>query len=114
MKKLVLAGGLLCCLFAATNAFSQSRITGTVADASGALIPGVSVTATHTQTGVVTTVLSNESGAYNFASLQPGPYKVAAELPGFQSKNYDNVNLGTSDQIRLNFTLTVASVAQSV
>src|SRR5437667_11162833 len=112
MKKLVLAGGLLCCLFAATNAFAQSRISGTVADASGALIPGVSVTATNTQTGVVTTVLSNESGAYNFASLQPGSYKVIAELPGFQIQTYDNVTLGTANPIRLNFTLTVSSVAQ--
>src|SRR5947207_2289907 len=114
MKRGILAAGLLCFLFAATNAFAQSRISGTVADASGALIPGVSVTATNTATGVVTTVLSNESGAYNFASLQPGSYKVNAELPGFQTQTYDNVTLGTSDQIRLNFTLTVATVAQAV
>src|SRR5437764_7922109 len=114
MKRGILAAGLLCFLLAATNAFAQSRISGTVADASGALIPGVSVTATNTQTGVVTTVLSNESGAYNFASLQPGSYKVIAELPGFQMQTYDNVTLGASDQIRLNFTLTVSSVAQSV
>src|SRR5438132_7756659 len=114
MKKIFLTAGLLFFLLAGTNAFAQSRITGTAADASGALIPGVSVTATNTQTGVVTTVVSNESGAYNFASLQPGSYKVAAELPGFKTQTYDNVTLGASDQIRLNFALTVASVAQSV
>src|SRR5262245_15708247 len=114
MKKVIPVAGLVCFLLAATSVFAQSRISGTAADASGALIPGVSVTATNTQTGVVTTVLSNESGAYNFASLQPGSYKVIAELPGFQSRTYDNVNLGTSDQIRLNFALTVATVAQSV
>ncbi len=114
MKKLFLTAGLLCFFLAATNALAQSRISGSVADPAGALIPGVTVTATNTQTGVVTTVLSNESGAYNFASLQPGAYKVAAELPGFQTRTYDNVNLGTSDAIRLNFTLTVANVAQSV
>src|SRR5262245_38570348 len=114
MKKAILGVGLLWVFLAATNGLAQSRISGTASDASGALIPGVSVTATNTQTGVVTTVLSNESGAYNFASLQPGLYKVAAELPGFQTQTYDNVTLGTSDQIRLNFTLTVATVAQSV
>src|SRR5438876_7145705 len=74
MKRLVVTAGLLCIVLAGTNLFAQSRITGTAADGSGALIPGVSVTATNTQTGVVTTVLSNESGAYNFASLQPGMY----------------------------------------
>src|SRR6185503_11010946 len=76
--------------------------------------PGVTVTSTNTATGVMTTVVSNESGAYNFASLQPGAYKLTAELPGFQARSYDNVTLGTSDQLRLNFTLTVANVAQSV
>ena len=114
MKRIFLGAVLLGFLLAGTNAFAQSRISGTVADASGALIPGVSVTATNTQTGVVTTVLSNESGAYNFASLQPGSYRVVAELPGFKTQTYDNVTLGTSDQIRLNFTLTVATVAQAV
>src|SRR5215510_11372461 len=114
MKRFCRTAGLLCFLLAATNALAQSRISGTVGDASGALIPGVSVTATNTETGVVTSVLSNEGGAYNFASLQPGSYKLAAELPGFQTRTYDNVSLGTSDQIRLNFTLTVAAVAQSV
>jgi Carboxypeptidase regulatory-like domain len=114
MNRVILSAGLLCLLLASTNAFAQSRISGTVNDASGALIPGVSVTATNTQTGITTTVLSNESGAYNFASLQPGSYKIIAELPGFQTRTYDNVTLGTSDQLRLNFTLTVATVAQSV
>src|SRR4030095_3229097 len=113
MNRVILSAGLLCLLLASTNAFAQSRISGTVNDASGALIPGVSVTATNTQTGITTTVLSNESGAYNFASLQPGGYKVIAELPGFQSQTYDNVTLGTSDQIRLKFTMAVATVAQS-
>jgi hypothetical protein len=114
MRKIFLGTGLLYLLLTGTNAFSQSRISGTVADASGAVIPGVMVTATNTQTGVVTSVISNESGAYNFASLQPGSYKVNAELPGFKIQTYDNVTLGTADQIRLNFTLTVATVAQSV
>src|SRR6266853_5954689 len=114
MKRVILTAGLLCFLLAATNGFAQSRITGTSADASGALIPGVSVTATNTQTGVVTTVLSNESGAYNFASLQPGSYKVIAELPGFQTQTYTDVQLGGAQQVRLNFTLQVGGLAQNV
>src|SRR4029450_7919112 len=50
----------------------------------------------------------------NFASLQPGVYRVSAELPGFQAHTYTNVQLGNSQQIRLNFTLQVAGVAQSL
>jgi hypothetical protein len=87
---------------------------GTVSDPSGALIPGVTITATNVATGVVASVLTNESGAYNFASLQTGTYKVSAELPGFQTQVYNDVALGVSQQVRLNFTLQVGNVAQSV
>ncbi len=64
-------------------------MSGTVSDTTGALIPGVTVTATNTQTGIVSTVLSNESGTYNFASLQPGTYNLSAELSGFQTHTYE-------------------------
>ncbi len=92
-------------------AFGQSvysTISGTIEDATKALIPGVSITATNTGTGVLTTTLSNEAGAYNFASLSPGTYKVTAELPGFQTETYTNVQLGNAQQLRLNFSLKVA------
>jgi len=114
MKRVLVSAGLLCFLLAGANAFAQSRISGIVNDAQGALIPGVSITATNTETGVMTVVLSNETGAYNFASLPPGTYKLNAELPGFQGQLYDKVVLGQSDQLRFNFKLTVASVAQAV
>src|SRR5438876_549174 len=93
---------------------SNATLGGTVSDASGALIPGVSVTATNTGTGIVTTVLTNEAGAYQFASLQTGSYKVMAQLSGFQVQTYNNVTLGVSQQVRLNFTLQVGGVAQTV
>src|SRR5438093_8336909 len=97
-------------LFQSTNA----TVGGTVQDATGAFIPGVMITATNTGTGIVTTVISNEAGAYQFASLQTGAYKVSAELPGFQTAIYSNVTLGVSQQVRLNFTLQVGTVAQAV
>jgi hypothetical protein len=78
------------------------------------LLPGVTVTGTNNATGVVTTVLSNESGAYNLTSLLPGTYTVKAELPGFQTKSFSEVQLGSAAQVRLNFTLQVAGAAQSV
>jgi hypothetical protein len=85
-----------------------------VSDSTGALIPGVSITATNTQTGIVDTVITNESGTYNFASLQPGVYTFKAELSGFQTQTYSAFQLGLSQQVRLNFTLQVGGVAQSV
>ena len=117
MSKYAFLASCILCLLACTGLIAQTSnatLGGTVGDSSGALIPGVSVTATNAGTGIVTTVLSNESGAYHFASLQPGSYRVSAELPGFQTQTYNNVALGLSQQVRLNITLSVSTVAQSV
>src|SRR5687768_16582926 len=91
----------------------NATLAGTVTDPSGAVIPGVEVTSTQTGTGVVSTVITNESGAYRFGSLQPGPYEVRAALPGFQSQTF-RLTLGTAQQIRQNFTLQVGGVSQTV
>src|SRR5438874_5147852 len=93
MKRLLAAALLLFSVFF-TNTFAQTTnatLGGTVSDASKALIPGVTVTATNTGTGIVSTVLTNETGAYNFPSLQTGTYKVTAELAGFQTQTYSEI-----------------------
>src|SRR5689334_11914978 len=116
MKRLYSAVLLLCFVFFA-NAFAQTTnatLGGTVSDASRALIPGVTVTATNTATGIVSTTVTNETGSYNFPSLQTGTYKVTAELPGFQTQTYSDVTLGVSQQVRLNFALQVSGQTQSV
>ncbi len=116
MKRHCLAA-LIVCLALGTHGFAQVGINGTlsgiVSDASGALIPGVEVTAKHVDTGVTSTGLTNESGTYRFASLQPGNYQVTAMLSGFQSQTF-RLTLGTAQQIRQNFTLQVGTVAQAV
>src|SRR6185436_46979 len=86
MKKLLACVLLPAALHVA--AFAQSTnatVGGTVQDPSDAYIPGVMITATNTGTGIVTTVVSNEAGAYQFASLHPGTYDIQASLPGFQT-----------------------------
>src|SRR5882672_10244691 len=106
---------MLVCFVLSTHTFAQTSnatLGGTVSDASGAFIPGVTITATNTATGIAPTVFSNEAGAYQFASLQTGTYRVSAELPGFQTQAYNNVVLGVSQQVRLNFTLQVGGLAQ--
>src|SRR5437868_3096998 len=102
-----LSGALLCLLLSTYSIAQTSNATmgGTVTDASGALIPGVTITATNTATGIVTTLVSNDAGAYQFASLQTGTYRLSAELPGFQTQAYNSVQLGVSQQVRLNFIL---------
>src|SRR5437667_263921 len=79
---------------------SNATLGGTVSDPTGALIPGVTITATNIGTAIVSTVLTNESGAYQFASLQTGTYRVSAELNGFRTQTYNDVALGISQQVR--------------
>ncbi|HZJ44410.1 MAG TPA: carboxypeptidase-like regulatory domain-containing protein, partial [Pyrinomonadaceae bacterium] len=112
--KVLLSLFLMC--VSATAAFAQANasVGGTASDASGALVPGVTVTARNVNTGLSTVVVTNETGNYQFASLQPGIYRLTASLPGFGTKTYEKVELSQSQQARLNFVLEVANVAQAV
>ena len=60
-------------------------IYGTVTDASGAAIPGATVTVTDEAKGTSVTAKSNESGGYSVEHLIPDPYTVKVEAPGFKS-----------------------------
>src|SRR5262245_55123302 len=98
MRRYVFGVGLLLLVLSA-QAFGQSAtatVSGTVSDATNAVLPGVEIVARNNATGVVTTVISNEAGAYNFASLLPGVYTISADLPGFQKQTYTNVDLGNA------------------
>src|SRR5215468_1276593 len=107
--------GLAIVLFSA-NGFGQAigSITGVVQDATEARIPGVSVTATNTATGVKTQALTNESGAYNFSNLSVGPYEVEATLSGFRNAKVANIELRANETKRFNLTLQVANVNTQV
>jgi len=115
-KSFVVATLLITFLFAAQSGFGQvnAGLSGTASDASGALIPGVEVTAKNVNTGITETRLTNEAGSFVFPSLQPGSYTLSAALSGFQTSTYNNVVLGQGQQVRLNFTLQVGAAAQSV
>jgi hypothetical protein len=107
---------MLLCFALPTHSLAQvnASVGGTVSDSSGAIIPKVTVTAKNDNTGVTTTAVTNDAGSYAFSSLQPGTYTVTAENTGFQTASFKNVNLGSGQEVRLNFGLKVAQGAQSV
>jgi hypothetical protein len=97
-----------------TLAQVNATLGGTVSDANGGVIPKVEITAKNVNTGIVTVRTTNETGNFEFPSLQPGTYTLTAALSGFQTATYNNVQLGQGQPVRLNFTLQVGAAAQSV
>src|SRR6476659_10792747 len=87
---------LLCVFHVETTSGQSSYATvgGFVQDPSQAFIPGVTVTATNTQTGVAASAVTNESGTYTISSLLPGTYRLTAELPGFKTQVINDIRLG--------------------
>ena len=90
--------------------FAQARATaadilGTVADESGAALPGVTVTATNTATNQARTAVTDRGGRYYIGALQPGKYTIAAELTGFAVQQRKGVRLVIGQLVEMNFSL---------
>src|SRR5687767_8094035 len=79
-------GFLGCSLTCATLwAQATAEISGSVRDQTGAVLPGVEVTATQTDTGIARNTVTNEAGAYLLPNLPTGPYRLEVSLPGFRT-----------------------------
>jgi hypothetical protein len=115
--------GLLCFLLSlgvllgpANTVQAQERtgtITGTLTDASGGVLPGVTVTITNLQTQRVTTVVTDGSGVYR-AALDPGRYKVDFELSGFARQEMPEVEVLLGRTFTINAALRVGTLAEAV
>ena len=106
-----LASGLTC---ASVWAQATAQISGTVTDPTGALIPGVEVTATQTGTGISRTTVTNETGSYVLPALPLGPYRLEAALPGFQTYAQTGIVLQVNSSPAINVVLEVGQVAQTI
>jgi hypothetical protein len=93
---------------------ANSRITGTVTDRTGAVIPGAMVTAANEATGVAYTQTTTEAGLYSFPSLPAGRYTVRAALAGFKTAITTGNILEVNTPLVLNISLEVGAVIESV
>lgn len=98
--------------------FAQGRLTaadieGTIQDQTGAVLPGVSVTATNTATNQSRAAVTDKGGHYYIGALQPGVYTISAELSGFAPQKRNNVRLLIGQLADLQFTLR-AGVAEAI
>jgi hypothetical protein len=95
--------------------FAQTaQITGRVTDATGAVVPGATVTVTNVATGAERRVVTNETGYYTVPLLPPGEYRIALEQKGFKPITQSGVVLQVDQRAELNFTLEVGTLTESV
>jgi hypothetical protein len=109
-------GGALILLLAAGAAWAQAtaQLSGTVRDESGAVLPGVSVTATQTDTGLVRTTVTDETGGYLLTNLPIGPYRLEVALQGFRTYVQTGLVLEVGGTPTVNAVLGVGALEESV
>jgi hypothetical protein len=89
-------------------------LVGTVRDSSGAAVPGATVTATNTNTGLVLEAVSNETGNYSITNIQPGAYDVAVSLQGFKEFVRTGVPVTANNISRVDLTLEIGGLEETV
>ncbi len=93
---------------------AQGTIVGHVVDPSGAAVTGAKVAITDKDTNITTTLITNETGDYTAAALNPGNYSVSVDAPGFTSTVSGNLLLEVQQTLRQNFKLAVGSASTTV
>src|SRR4051812_48921007 len=108
--------GLISVAVNTTNIWAQAtaQISGTVRDQSGAVLPGVEVTATQTDTGIARMTITNETGTFVLPNLPLGPYKVEAALTGFRTFVQTGVVLQVGSSPAINAVMEVGQVTEQV
>src|SRR5438876_8232006 len=111
-----LLSGLLFIAMTSTLGWAQStaQISGGVSDQSGAVLPGVEITLTQTDTGVKRSAVTNETGSYAMPNLPVGPYKLEAMLPGFSTFVRTGIVLTIGADPVININLSVGQVSETV
>jgi hypothetical protein len=94
--------------------FDSGAILGTVRDANGGLVPDAKITVRNTATGITGTAQTDANGDFVFPALRIGTYRLSAEKQGFSTAVADGVNLTVNARQRVDFTLQVGQVAETV
>jgi hypothetical protein len=104
-----------CALLFPALAFAQASLTGTVRDASGAILPGVTVeAASPVLIEKVRTTVTEGNGQFTIVNLRPGTYTVTFTLPGFQTIRQDAITLTGSSTTTINAEMRVGAVEETV
>lgn len=113
IRNLTLLAGWLAALPLAAQT-TAGQITGLVADPSGAPVVGATVNAVNSATGVSRQTMTNETGNYTVPLLEPGVYTLTVRHDGFRTAERVGITLSVNALVRLDFTLTLGSLSESV
>ncbi len=105
------------CMLLVPSAFAQvstGGIEGTVTDATGAAIPGATVTITAVDTGISREITTDNEGRFSASSLNIGNYRVQATMQGFATQTQQGLTLAIGQVLTANFTMQVGAVSQEV
>jgi len=108
---------LIMMLLCSVGTFAQSdrgTITGTVADASGAVLPGVGIVAVNSETGARYETVATETGNYALNQLPAGEYEITAELPGFRKYVRRGITVLVGQTLRIDVGLAVGSPTEEI
>src|SRR5438552_1290369 len=112
LRRLLFTAAML--LWPAMVLAQDVSLSGTVTDATEAVLPGVTVTAVHNDSGNTFTAVTDPKGAYLLSGLRTGMYKVTVELPGFRSQIRDGLELQVGQHPVLNFKMALTSVSETI
>src|SRR3982750_2240404 len=93
---------------------ATGTIEGIVSDPTGAVLPGVTIVVKNSETGLTRDLVSDESGRYRAAALQPGTYEVAATLSGFQNLTLGNIAVQVGQSIPVDVKMKPAGVSEVI
>src|SRR5207245_2277245 len=94
------------------SAQATGAITGIATDASGGVLPGVTIEVTHRDTSQVRTAVTGADGFFTIPLLNPGAYQVRATLAGFRTTVRDNITVVVNETVRGDVVLQVGQVEQ--
>jgi hypothetical protein len=97
-----------------SHAQVSATLSGIVADSSGAVVPGATVTVTNVATGISASSNSDESGKYDFLSLPPGKYNLLVQKEGFQSAAISGVELVVFQKAEVNIRMVLGELKTTV
>ena len=103
---------VVCLLAVPSSAAAQATgaITGIVTDASGAVLPGVTIDVTSRDTGQIRTAVTGTDGFYTIALVNPGVYQVKATLAGFRTTVRDHITVVVNETVRADVSLQVGQI----